>query len=152
MLSQYLCCQHIFLPVHLPPALGRGFYPKRLHFPVAKRCFSPWEMGHGSKISSRCGRGSVFPAPRWGRAWLPLISRLLPAGHRPIDLPMLAGWEGVGTHGSLPPPPPPVLKVGLCSSARSPTCWGGTAASPRYDGMGMTWRGAKHPWVLLAHP
>lgn len=124
--SRCPCHQHAFsTPCFFLRPSEKGFNPEGLHLPPAARCFSPRGTGCGGGTSSRFGRAGVFPAPRRGRAGLPLISRLLPAGHPADDLSALAGQEGGGAHGS-PPPPPPLPKGravrhgGGGSSVRSP--------------------------------
>lgn len=119
--------------VRLPPALEKGFHPEGSHFPPTVRCFSTSGTGRGGETSSGFGRAGVFPAPRRGRAGLPLISRLLPAGHRTADLSVLVRQEGGGTHGSPPPPPPPKGRA---------VRHGGGVRSPHVPGSGGT---PQHP-------
>ena len=155
--SRRPCCRHAFATprVFLRPS-EKGFRSSGSRLPRAALRFSPRRAGRGGETSSGFGSAGVFPAPRRSRAGLPLVSRLLPAGHCAVDLSVLAGREGGGAYGSPPPPPlPPPLPKGRAArrgggvrTPHVPGRRGDTAASPRYDGTGMGWRGAEHPWVL----
>lgn len=130
--SRCLCHRHAFFtPCFFLRPSEKGFNPEGSCLPPAVRCFSPRGTGRGGGTSSGFGSAGVLPAPRRGRARLPLISRLLPASHRAVDLSALAGREGGGAHGS---PPPPLPK------GRAVRHGGGGVRSPHVPG-----RGLQHP-------
>lgn len=143
--------QHVFsTPCTFLRPLEKGFNPSGSCLPPAVRSVSPRGTGRGSETSSGFGKAGVFPAPRRGRAGFPLISRLLPAGHRANNLSVLAGQEGGDVHSSPPPLKGRAVRHG---GARNPRVLGGTTVAPPGT-MGRGWAGGElsthECWV--AHP